>query len=227
MSSSSLPPVGLSDFQTLVISRYFGPAIATLAVYECSLTVAEEVEYLSEQVHPHVYVHRGGRQAGTAQRVSRAVNHLVLLRCARGSRIGFVVILLPYPVSAGFSVMRTFALTGENWTLTSVALVLSVVPVSINLVSSLMLVFTLENIDIMYGMNSSDVVVFTQSMSAILLHRFLLHLRSTNRRTLAVSSERSEGEQGVAYASMEFGRAEVSRGSMLALKERHGNTKAI
>ncbi|PIL30368.1 hypothetical protein GSI_07553 [Ganoderma sinense ZZ0214-1] len=54
----------------------------------------------------------------------------------------------------------------------------------------------------MYGMNSSDVVVFTQSMSAILLHRFLLHLQTS--RT---------------YASMEFGDAETSRGSTLALDE--------
>ncbi|KAI1782507.1 hypothetical protein LXA43DRAFT_905575 [Ganoderma leucocontextum] len=45
MSSSSLPPVGLSDFRTLVVSRYFGPAVATLAIYECSITFAEEVEY--------------------------------------------------------------------------------------------------------------------------------------------------------------------------------------
>lgn len=65
-------------------------------------------------------------------------------------------------------------------------------------------------------------------MSAILLHRFLLHLQSANRRTLAVSSEGSEEEQNITYASMEFGcGAEVSRGSTLALEERFGSAKVM
>ena len=63
-------------------------------------------------------------------------------------------------------------------------------------------------------------------MSAILLHRFLLHLQSANRRSLAVSSEGSEEEEGVTYASMEFGGA-VSRGSTLALGEPYGSAKDI
>ncbi|KAI1783680.1 hypothetical protein LXA43DRAFT_903070, partial [Ganoderma leucocontextum] len=81
----------------------------------------------------------------------------------------------------------------------------------------MLIIFTLENVDILYGMNSNDVVMFTQSMSAILLHRFLLHLQSANRRTLVVSSEGSEEEEDrCTYASMEFGRADVSQGSTLA-----------
>ncbi|KAI1783673.1 hypothetical protein LXA43DRAFT_903097, partial [Ganoderma leucocontextum] len=91
--------------------------------------------------------------------------------------------------------------------------------------NAMMLIFTLLNVDIMYGMNSSDVVVFTQSMSSILLHRFLLHLQSANRRTLAVSSEGSDEEQDCTYASMEFGGAEASQGSMLALELRFGSVK--
>ncbi|KAM5541393.1 hypothetical protein V8D89_004947 [Ganoderma adspersum] len=337
-SSPSLPPVGLSEFQTLIVSRYFGPAIAVLAIYECSLTFAEEVEYfwgaprtgavvvyyLNKYILMFMYVTAivglaspsasaeattNGPSSCELPRSSRAL----LPVCAKGSRIGFVVSLLPYPVSAAFSAMRMFALTGKNCILTVIVLVLSIVPVPINLIvyhfgidaanvpligcipidrtpiplgkqeviitrtcliaadillivatwttlyrragpsrerrratladvllhdgtmyffgllvlNALMLVFTLENVDIMYGMNSSDVVVFTQSMSAILLHRFLLHLQSANRRTLAVSSEGSEGEQDVTYASMEFGGAEVSRGSTLALEGRCGSAKVI
>ena len=59
-------------------------------------------------------------------------------------------------------------------------------------------------------------------MSAILLHRFLLHLQSANRRTLAVSSEGSEEGQDVTYASMEFGRVEASRESTLAFERVKG-----
>ena len=62
-------------------------------------------------------------------------------------------------------------------------------------------------------------------MGATLLHRFLLHLQSANRRTLAVSSEGSEEESDATYASMEFRSAEVSRGSTLALEERYGSAK--
>ncbi|PIL30353.1 hypothetical protein GSI_07538 [Ganoderma sinense ZZ0214-1] len=273
------------------------PDILALAIYECSLTFAEEVEYfwgaprtgaavvyyLNKYIFMFMYI------AGVVGLALPAVSSLLLQRpmswtltrgnpnprCAKGSRIGFVISLLPYPVSAAFSAMRMFALTGKSWALTMAVLVLSMVPVPINLIvyhfgidaaniplvgcipidrtpislgkqatladvllrdgtmyflgllvlNALMLIFTLENVDIMYGMNSSDVVVFTQSMSAILLHRFLLNLQSANCRTLAVSSEGSEEDQGVTYASMEFGGAEVSRGSTLALEELHGSGK--
>ncbi|KAM5541386.1 hypothetical protein V8D89_004940 [Ganoderma adspersum] len=331
MSSPSLPPVGLSDFPTLVVSRYFGPGIATLAIYECSITFAEEVEYfwsaprtgavvvyyLNKYILTFMYI---AAVVGLAQPSASAE------LCARGSRIGFFVSLLPYPVSAAFSAMRMFALTGKNWTLTLIVLVLSVVPIPINMIAyhfgidaanipligcipidrtpislgkhgtqatsngfkellltnlvslaevivtrtclittdilllvatwatlgrradlsrehrretladvllrdgtmyffGLLVLNALMLVDIMYGMNSSDVVVFTQSMSAILLHRFLLHLQSTNRRTLAVSSEGFGEEENVTYASMEFGRAEVSRRSTLAPEELYGSAK--
>ncbi|PIL30357.1 hypothetical protein GSI_07542 [Ganoderma sinense ZZ0214-1] len=164
MTSPSLPPVGLSDFQTLVVSRYFGPAIATLAIYECSLTFAEEVEYFW-----------GAPRTGAA--VVYYLNKYIFMFMYIAGVVG-----LALPSASA-------------------------------------------EVDIMYGMNSSDVVVFTQSMSAILLHRFLLHLQSANRRMLAISSEGSEEEHEVMYASMEFGSAEVSRGSTLALEELHGSPK--
>ena len=66
----------------------------------------------------------------------------------------------------------------------------------------------------------------TVRMSAILLHRFLLRLQSANRRSLEVSSEGSEEEEDVTYATMEFGGA-VSRGSTLAFEEHCESAKDI
>ncbi|TBU24156.1 hypothetical protein BD311DRAFT_781206 [Dichomitus squalens] len=43
---ASLPPPTLADLNTLAASRYFLPAVATMAIYECLITLANEVDYV-------------------------------------------------------------------------------------------------------------------------------------------------------------------------------------
>ncbi|EJF58083.1 hypothetical protein BD309DRAFT_962472 [Dichomitus squalens] len=88
----------------------------------------------------------------------------------------------------------------------------------------LFLIFTYTSVDIMYGMNSSDFVVFIQALTSILLHRFLLHLQSANRRSLMYDSETTPGNN-VRFTSIQFGDAEASQGSTLASEYELRNVK--
>ena len=76
--------------------------------------------------------------------------------CVSGECLGYILSLMPYVITAGrsplrargaqnfahdeyflaFSGMRMFALTGKNWILTCVVVILSIVPIPINLVSA-------------------------------------------------------------------------------------------